>query len=186
MYNSTNRILFQLSKKRKKRNNEVSVKNTIRGLKAKRQGEDWENYFKNTIEENSKISIYKMPSLGAKYIGPNQCKTSPIISDFIIGYKGQTALIDIKSREGKTFPFSDIHEKPHQLPDLIKFFQNGNGCNNAGFVVFFITLKQIIFYDVFKLDKIKPRESLKPEDGWYLGEISLNPNNEIKYENIFV
>ena len=165
----------------------MTFKNQIRGILAKKQGDNFETYFRNSLDK-TKFAFHRLPQSGAQFVSKfKPPQTRHIICDVLIGYKGLTALIDIKSTNDNHFIYSMIRKKPHQVPFLLKFYENGNGCRAAGFIVFFLTDKKVVFFNCIQLDAVKPRGSLVPADGLYLGPISQLPgvNNEIKYERIF-
>ena len=54
----------------------------------------------------------------------------------------------------------------HQKLDLLKIEQTNN---IAGYLVFFESCNKVVFFSATKLNEIKPKESLKPENGVYVG-----------------
>jgi len=81
--------------------------------------------------------------------------------DFVIALHGKCAFFDAKSTDAVGFGFSLI--KPHQVAKLLELERQGF---NSGYLIKFTKFdSQIAFFTSSQLIKLKPRESLKLEDG---------------------
>lgn len=151
------------------------------GIKSQQQGKDWETWFQFALSI-SDISWVRLPPSGGMFIGADNFIGQHIVCDYIIGKGGRTILLDVKSKGGKTFSYSNIHDRPHQLPMLYDFYSDGKGCKLCGFVVFYINLGSVIFYHVDTLKKVIPRGGLKPGDGLFLGKTDEKLNFDLLFK----
>lgn len=133
---------------------------SISALKAKKHGDFFENvimFFAN----RAGYKFIKIPN-GCKYL-PNG-KIIPVKTpfDFILSREDQVLFIDAKTTEKETFPFSAIDQD--QVRCLDQTQSKGTKC---GYV---IDLNgNVVFVEVNKLKQVSPGESLKKEDGVFLG-----------------
>ena len=133
---------------------------SLSALKAKKHGD----YFENLLmffSHRSGFKFIKIPN-GCKYL-PNG-RIVPIKSpfDFILSSDSMTLFIDAKSVEGESFSFSQINQDQVRCLDMVK-----NKNNKAGYII--DLNKEVIFADIDLLKSIKPGQSIKKEDGVYLG-----------------
>ena len=154
-----------------------SSKRQFGSMLAQVRGKSYEGYFENTARSHG-LSVLRIPQSGMRYLpgGREQKTTSPF--DYVVGYKGLTSILDVKSsKDKKAFSYSAIHDKPHQMTNLILFYANGNGCRSSGMIVFFERIEEFVFFHVNKLVTVQPGSSLKPDEGDLIGKIdSLNHN----------
>lgn len=142
--------------------------NKARGSRNKRSGTAFENLFYNECRRQ-KINIIRFPD-GCKTIGTTfgfrlvRVKTP---FDFILSLPGKCVFVDTKSCSGNNFNHSDIEE--HQAVELLGLHADGH---RSGYVVYFNKHKKVIFYNANQLIKCGFGESLKIEDGKYLGDIT--------------
>ena len=86
--------------------------------------------------------------------------------DALLAFQGRTAAIDAKSFDKHTMHFSDLTE--HQVIALEYLWQFGVP---AGYVVWFRTINQVVFFGALMLKDMKAKDSLISEDGIILGDI---------------
>lgn len=110
------------------------------------------------------IRVTRLPD-GCKQIGPGKLIRVRSPFDWILSFKGKTALLDTKTISGKTFPYSAIDDfqahilYAHEMEGAI-----------AGYVVEIRGENRIIFLKASQLmSKLGQRGSFKPEDGLDLG-----------------
>ncbi len=135
---------------------------SIRGLKAKKNGDYFENIFM-FFANRSGFNFIKIPN-GCKVL--DKGKLVPVKSpfDFILCNSVYTIFVDTKTTKQNVFSFSAINQ--NQVLNLLKV-KNEN--NYSGYI---IDLNgEVVFFCVSKLKTIKPGESIKKEDGVYLGSI---------------
>ena len=146
-----------------KRSGVPKLANRIRGMKAQSAGKAFESAFETICVQNN-FTFVRIP---------NSCRTIPrppylvrIKSpfDYVIAYRGQAIMIDVKSTEGTSFSYSDCDQK--QLDNLM-------ACRKdclAGYIVHYVMEDKIVFYDVLNLRALTPRKSLSHDDGVTLGQ----------------
>lgn len=86
--------------------------------------------------------------------------------DFILYLNGKSVTLDIKFIEGDHFNYSWI--TPHQVESLLKIQETKN---EAGYLIFFEKINQVVFFPASQLSSLKPRQSLKPQEGILIGSI---------------
>lgn len=149
------------------------------GRVAKASGSRFENMLKNEALHRG-IACTQIPT-GIRVIrGPGGKLISvPIRTDydFVFGYKGNALFVDAKSLDQSTFPYSLITK--HQIEALTNMKRVGL---LAGLVICFDRSKQakVAYFDVDIINNLKPRESLRLEQGLFLG-----PLNNIDLTKIF-
>jgi len=90
--------------------------------------------------------------------------------DFVLYKVGKTVTLDIKFTENTNFKYSLIVD--HQVESLMRIQQTNQ---TAGYLVFFEKCNRVVFYFASQLIALKPRESLKPDDGINIGSmLALN------------
>ena len=143
-------------------------KRQLGGLKAKQFGSAFEELF--TVACNrSGMSCVRIPDGCRQYYDKRSGRLaltrvqSPF--DFLIARDGLAAVLDTKTVDAESFKFSDIVE--HQLKSLLSV---GHSLN-AGYLVWFRPLNLVVWYSCFRLAKVQPNTSLKPEDGLALGAV---------------
>ena len=133
-----------------------SLNKRLLGLRSKRMGESWENLFFSTAI-SQRIAITRVPD-GCKQLGPKRIIRVKTPFDWIVTYKGRTALIDTKSTDAETFPNSQIDES--QMKHLLS--QEIGGAI-AGYIIWFRTLNQVVFVPASSLyQRSKVRGSIDP------------------------
>jgi penicillin-binding protein-related factor A (putative recombinase) len=86
--------------------------------------------------------------------------------DYVFLYKNKTILLDAKTVDGNTFPYSAI--VAHQLKSLRRCERHAH---LAGYMVWHRDVDALVFYTASILHKLKPRESLNPTLGHHLGSL---------------
>jgi len=84
--------------------------------------------------------------------------------DFIAAKDGQTVCFDAKTIDSKTFPRSQINFDQVEKLELI-----GQG-TEAGYVIWFRPSDRVVFFDWRRLSSIVRGDSLKDDEGLYLGD----------------
>lgn len=143
----------------------MNLKRFIGGRRAKAHGDEFETQVKRAGEDNG-FHVIRMPD-GCKVVGPNKLMRVKTPFDFIfIKSKNETLFADTKTTEEKTFSHSKI--TPHQLEALLSVESKGGV---AGYVVYFRSTSEIIWFSASKLNSISKGESLKPVEGVLLGTL---------------
>lgn len=114
------------------------------GLLAKLEGKNFESLFQSTCDRFNVVCT-RMPD-GCKQIGPNKIIRVRTPWDFILTFGGRTALIDTKSDQGSTFPFSAI--EPHQVQEMVRHESEGTV---AGYVIHLRQINAHIFVPAHRL-----------------------------------
>ena len=162
-----------------------SNKRVFGGRLAQIRGKSYENMLEHAARGNG-CSILNLPSHGGRFISKKMTARQKMPFDCIIGLGGKTAVLDVKSvKKDTNFSFSQIHEKPHQLISLILFYAGGNGCVNAGMIVFFEKHKKCVFFNTRQLSKVTPRSSIGPDEGLLIGNIDQPIFRDWKFHLIF-
>lgn len=136
-------------------------KNRIRGLKAKRAGDSWENVFESSAWRAG-CKVIKIPS-GCRWVAANRAVAVPTPFDFVIMKAGKSIYLDTKSTMDANWTYS--MNDPQQLHWLGECAQAGH---KAGYVVNFQSIRKVVFFSIYLLAGLRPRESLKPEQGYQL------------------
>lgn len=113
------------------------------------------------------ILILQIPS-GCKWVAANKVVPVPTPFDCVGIWGSKDIFFDIKTTDAKYFTYSMIHDKPHQLDWLTKIARRGR---NAGFLVHFRESQEVVWFKAEKLELVKRRESLSPQDGLNLGPL---------------
>lgn len=74
-------------------------------------------------------------------------------------------MLDTKSLERAVLPYACVDQD--QVKSLMEMREN----TMAGYIVYLHEINHIVFYDVLTLSKLKPRQSLGPQDGLILGQL---------------
>lgn len=87
--------------------------------------------------------------------------------DFVLMFQGKAAFVDAKCTANATFTHSML--KDHQIHELSKMKEHGAA---AGYLVWFErdVNGPVCFFDVEILKSLKPRESVRAEDGLFVGK----------------
>ena len=130
--------------------------------------------------------VYIRIPTGCRIIGRN-AKGKPITAmvktpfDDVLAGDQACAFVDAKDIGDNAFQYSQITQ--HQVTELLKLERKGH---RAGYVVNFKNLNTVRFFSASQLASLRPRESLKPDDGLDLGTSyriafnKLNLNKETK------
>lgn len=92
----------------------MSHSRSFAGLRAKRNGDNFETLFESRCRMYD-VHYEKVPN-GCKQVAPNRIIRVRTPFDYILGFEGKSAVVDLKSCEGSSFGFSKI--VPHQLQAL--------------------------------------------------------------------
>lgn len=142
--------------------------NAIRGLKAKRQGQSFENIFESACLYNG-IAVTRIPD-SCRRVSHNKLLQVPSPFDFTISYRGRTAMIDTKTQAGKTYPYSDINSR--QVLNLASHEAHGIP---AGYVIWLREIDAVAFITAGYLEKaIGKRGSFQADSPYvkHLGPIA--------------
>lgn len=145
----------------------------IAGRIAKKSGEVFENILKSTAYRQGFYPI-QIPT-GCKTIGPGKIIRVRTAFDFIFVKKDLTLFIDAKSVKAKAYSTSMI--TPHQVVELKECEQAGF---TSGYIVYFQTSDQVVFFSASQLKAQFFKTSLKPEDGVILGRLTSFDLNLLK------
>ena len=142
---------------------------TRRSLHSRIEGSIFENriIMQARMEE---IALVQLPT-GARPVGRVGKRPTliPVKTpfDFVLVKKHAVAFIDAKSTSKKSFSFADITQ--HQIQKLDELEREGMV---AGYLIHFRTTDDVVFLHAASLMELKPRESLGPKDGVWLGRIN--------------
>jgi len=141
------------------------------GAIAKAYGNAFEALFMSACR-HAGIHVVQIP-MGAKVIRCRGKLTTIKVKtpfDFVLMKDGVTVMVDTKTVDGSTFPFSKITR--HQLESLAHCEVFGV---KAGYVVNFRETGQMAFFSSRVLSRLRPNASLIAEDGENLGN-TRSPN----------
>lgn len=142
------------------------------GRLAKKAGEAFEQYFE-AVCRRSQVTCVRIPDGCRSYkdrFGKLNLRRVKTPFDYMITKDGWTACIDCKTVDANTFSHSSID--PDQLRSLV---ETGKSVP-SGYLVWFRKSDKVTFFNHKKLYEINRGESLKPEDGHFLGDIrTFNP-----------
>lgn len=141
----------------------VNRRAVIRGLEAKRNGEEFENLIKYNARKHG-VVITQIPS-GCRWVSGVRAVAVPTDFDFIGWKNGRAIAFDAKSTNGNTFTKSMI--KQHQAVKLYEIERDSNSM--TGYLVWFKLKNEIVFFTASQLYNLKPRTSLKVTDGLRVG-----------------
>jgi len=141
---------------------------TRKSLHSRIEGSIFENriIMQARMEE---IALVQLPT-GARPVGRRGAK--PILIpvktpfDFVLIKNHAAAFIDAKSTSKKAFAYTDITR--HQAQKLDEIEREGMV---AGYLVHFRTTDDVVLIPAHRLMELKPRDSLGPDDGVWLGHI---------------
>lgn len=144
------------------------IRNTRRlaGARSKLFGEEFENMLRHPARRIGAVLV-RMPD-GCKMVRRGgslitQRVKTPL--DFILTRRDLgVAFFDAKSSGDNAFSYSSLTE--HQVTALAELKAAGNA---AGYLVYYRQIDLAVWYDVALLQALRPRQSLKPEDGVNLG-----------------
>lgn len=128
------------------------------------RGKQFETKFKDqwltTVNDSM---VYRLYDVTMGY------KTIANVGDFICYKYPYCYIIDCKSKEGNTLPFSDLRQY-----DLMLDYKNIKGLY-VGFIVWFIDHDRVLWIPIQTMEKIKNEglksfniNKMKQEDYWYL------------------
>lgn len=136
----------------------ITQKRRVAGLRAKRVGEDWERLLEGGAWRYG-AKVIRIPS-GCRWITAGRAKPVKTPFDFCLIKGGKSVYLDAKTTLGAAWSYSE--NDPNQIHWLSQC--SAGGCK-AGYLISFRTLKMIVFFTVEQLSGLRPRTSLKPEDG---------------------
>lgn len=151
------------------------------GLKTKKRGALYEKIFRGVcidqgahclrVEDGARVIPIRLPqSIIASYPGRliGQVIRVKQPFDFIINYKSNIIMCDVKTTSEKRLSFSYLNTvvKDHQRLSLL---QMKSGCK-SGLFYFFIETGNCIYFDIDTICNLKPRKSLTESDGILLGK----------------
>lgn len=116
----------------------VARNNRLAGLRAKRQGQAFEDIFYRACVAK-RVAITRFPE-GCRRIGLKRLIQVKTPFDWVVSYKNRTALIDTKSVSGAFFPNSAI--EGHQVSEMLKHAEHGT---IGGYVVWLRLVNHVIF-----------------------------------------
>jgi penicillin-binding protein-related factor A (putative recombinase) len=128
------------------------------GIKAKAFGDLFESLFVLGCRRTNGLVVTRFPD-GCKVVGRNQVIRVKTPCDWIITFGGVTALIDTKTTEGESFPFSKIEK--HQVSEMLRHELAGA---KAGYVIWFRKTDDVLFVSASLLASLMlQRGSIKPK-----------------------
>jgi hypothetical protein len=137
------------------------------GMRAKREGDAFQNFFFSSCHYAG-IYAVRFPD-GAKRTmrggRPHLIQVQTPFDFILIGH-GNSAYVDTKSISDDVVTYSFLTQ--HQVGVLFDIENRGL---KAGYVVHFKLTNQVYFFKASLLRALKPRQSLKPEDGEHLGHL---------------
>lgn len=142
----------------------MNLNRRIGGLKAKRNGQLFENVVKSQCERLG-WAVVRIPD-GSRTLGLNKIIRVKSPFDFCIAKRGNVIFFDAKSWEGATWAKSKVNDK--QVEHLLKLEA---AWQVSGYMVFFKKIDRVIFFTATQLDSLNARESLLPGQGIDLGSI---------------
>jgi hypothetical protein len=141
----------------------IMNRRSIGGLKAKRNGDDFENILMGETLKRG-MGGFKIPE-GCKRVRRNLLLQVRTPFDFTF-YDGPLFIFcDAKHTTAMVYRKSLI--KPHQVHSLLKLERETG--HAAGYVIYFKPLNAVYFYKASALHELQANKSLKPEDGLLLG-----------------
>lgn len=114
------------------------------GIQSKRSGDSFEKLFVHACQIYD-FAITRIPD-GCRQLSNKRLIRIKSPWDFVISYQGHTALIDTKTVQGDTFPYSSI--TPHQVKALCDHANHGA---MTGYVVWLRKTDRVIFIPAFTL-----------------------------------
>jgi len=140
-------------------------------------GDMFEEVFHLTCRRVPGMAITRFPD-GCKVVGTNQIVRVKTPCDWILTYGGVTAMLDTKTTETDSFPFSKISS--HQVSEMFKHSMAG-GC--SGYVIWFRKTDDVVFVNsLFLMGLIGKVGSIRTtqDHSNYLGKLE-----DFKAEMIF-
>ena len=137
------------------------------GAQAKAKGEMYENLFRSRCAASNIFTIQIPTGMRVRRGASGKLIPVPVQTpfDFILTHPTLgVAFIDVKVTDKATFPFSQLTR--HQVAILHRTQMDKVP---SGYAVLFEPLKLWVFFDADTLNRLSPRESLKPKDGLELG-----------------
>lgn len=127
---------------------------------ARARGAQSENFFQAVCKAQG-ISCVRIPD-GCKMIKGTAIRVRTPF-DYIVGHQDKVAFIDVKTIMEERFSYSKITQ--HQVQSLSVLGRHAR----SGYVVFFRTSGEFVFFTWVQLASLQRGESLKPADGVSLG-----------------
>lgn len=129
-------------------------------------GDDFEKLFSDTCRFTRGFAITRFPS-ACKVVRGGELVQIKAPWDWVVSYKGKTALIDTKTTEGDTFPHSKITS--HQVEEL--YAHSIAGATATGYVIWFRKSDGVYFASSLILNNLlNVRGSLKTDMLQFLGK----------------
>lgn len=149
------------------------LKRVISGKQAKSRGANFEAILER---EALRYGWKVIPILmGCKQVSATKIIKARNPFDFVFIRKGKVIFCDAKTTKTSAFGYTAIKE--HQLKALLDCENEGQ---TAGYIVNFTSNDITVFFSAGQLDRLQPRQSLKPGDGVVLGLNSI-----IKLDRLF-
>lgn len=135
--------------------------NKLRGRLAKRNGFNFEANVESACRQD-RVALVRIPDGCRQVYRGGRTALIRVFSpfDYCAVLQGRVIFFDAKTTSDGAFGRSKI--TPHQLESLLETEQAG--CT-SGYLVRFTEHERCAFFTASKLASLKPRESLKPEDG---------------------
>lgn len=140
-----------------------TIRNILRGKKAKASGEAFETFLK-CCALIRKFDVTHLPPCGGRYIGRNKFHAEKMPFDMIFCKLGKAIFVDAKHTKDKNFSHSMVNID--QILSLIGKEQTGH---TSGYIVNFETEDKVIFFPASKLWALKRGQSLDPSEGITIG-----------------
>jgi recombination protein U len=143
-----------------------NLKNQLGGLQAKRNGDNFEALIERACIRD-RVKLVKIPS-GCRWVR-TRAGVRPIPQktpfDFMACFDGRAIYFDAKSLSKNSFPYSAV--EPHQVKELLEIEAQKFV---SGYVIRFQESNQVAFFPATVLNAMRPRESIRHEDGIDLGD----------------
>jgi hypothetical protein len=133
------------------------------GLLAKRNGQD----FEDLIEISCRLCGWgwvKIPS-GCKWVSGTRAIPVKTPFDFVLFNQSHSVYLDAKTVVDNAFSYSKIDDNQLKWLSHVERFEHV-----AGYLVNFSELNKTVFFSAKQLSSLRPRQSLKPDNGLLLGD----------------
>lgn len=149
------------------------MQNQKRGLIAKKSGDGFEAFIKAACYTRG-WGMIEIPS-GCEWVSAHKARPVKTPFDFVLVKQGICVFGDAKTSLANSFSYSMVD--PNQKKWLAYTESFGH---ISGYLVNFRTLEQTVFFSAKQLSSLRPRQSLKPDNGLLLGD-----NNGIHLDRFY-
>lgn len=118
----------------------MGIERRIAGLKAKRSGQRFENFFEVRCRQLD-ISCIRIPD-GCRVIGQGKIVRTKTPFDYIIGFEDKIVFLDLKSTSATNFTYSQIDQDQIRNLNILSKHQK------AGYLVYHSSIETLVYYDI--------------------------------------